>query len=58
MRSVGPSAAHTDDRLYRLRKPDVPAMHLVSYFVVLDDIRGQSRASYDCRTRLWRARPL
>ncbi|MGW0886454.1 DNA mismatch repair protein MutT, partial [Streptomyces sp. NPDC002671] len=27
--------------VYRVRKPDVPAMHLVSYFVVLDNRRGQ-----------------
>jgi len=27
--------------VYRTRKPDVPPMHLVSYFVVLDDHRGQ-----------------
>ncbi|MET9384795.1 NUDIX domain-containing protein [Streptomyces sp. NPDC002928] len=26
--------------VYRMRKPDVPAMHLVSYFVVLDEERG------------------
>jgi 8-oxo-dGTP pyrophosphatase MutT (NUDIX family) len=26
--------------VYRIRTPDVPAMHLVSYFVVLDDARG------------------
>ncbi|WP_035840223.1 NUDIX domain-containing protein [Kitasatospora azatica] len=26
--------------LHRVRKPDVPAMHLVSYFAVLDDTRG------------------
>lgn len=27
--------------LYRIRKPDVPDMHLVSYFVVLDDARDE-----------------
>ncbi len=27
--------------LYRTRKPDVPLMHLVSYFVVLDEARSE-----------------
>lgn len=39
--------------LYRLRKPDVPAMHLVSYFVVLDDIRGQLLLVAHRKAGLW-----
>ena len=39
--------------LYRLRKPDVPAMHLVSYFVVLDDTRGQLLLVAHRKAGLW-----
>ncbi|MFJ2239219.1 NUDIX domain-containing protein [Streptomyces sp. NPDC087859] len=39
--------------IYRLRKPDVPAMHLVTYFVVLDDIRGQLLLVAHRKAGLW-----
>ncbi|MFD8733406.1 NUDIX hydrolase [Streptomyces sp. NPDC059618] len=39
--------------LYRVRKPDVPAMHLVSYFVVLDDTRGQLLLVAHRKAGLW-----
>ncbi|WNM33573.1 NUDIX domain-containing protein [Streptomyces sp. Li-HN-5-11] len=39
--------------IYRVRKPDVPAMHLVSYFVVLDDTRGQLLLVAHRKARLW-----
>ena len=39
--------------LYRVRKPDVPAMHLVSYFVVLDDERGQQLLVAHRKAGLW-----
>ncbi|GAP48261.1 NUDIX hydrolase [Streptomyces azureus] len=39
--------------LYRVRKPDVPAKHLVSYFVVLDDTRGQLLLVAHRKAGLW-----
>jgi 8-oxo-dGTP pyrophosphatase MutT (NUDIX family) len=39
--------------LYRVRTPDVPAMHLVSYFVVLDDTRGQLLLVAHRKAGLW-----
>ncbi|MEU1101764.1 NUDIX hydrolase [Streptomyces tibetensis] len=39
--------------LYRLGKPDVPAMHLVSYFVVLDDRLGQLLLVAHRKSGLW-----
>ncbi|MDH6133794.1 8-oxo-dGTP pyrophosphatase MutT (NUDIX family) [Kitasatospora sp. MAA4] len=39
--------------LYRVRKPDVPAMHLVSYFVVLDGSRGQLLLVAHRKAGLW-----
>jgi 8-oxo-dGTP pyrophosphatase MutT (NUDIX family) len=39
--------------IYRLRKPDVPAMHLVSYFVVLDKARGQLLLVAHRKAGLW-----
>ena len=39
--------------VYRVRKPDVPAMHLVSYFVVLDDSRGQLLLVAHRKAGLW-----
>ncbi|CAL9672487.1 hypothetical protein SUDANB15_07503 (plasmid) [Streptomyces sp. enrichment culture] len=39
--------------VYRVRKPDVPAMHLVSYFVVLDDARGQLLLVAHRKAGLW-----
>lgn len=39
--------------LYRTRKPDVPAMHLVSYFVVLDEARGEVLLVAHRKAGLW-----
>ncbi|MFE7765867.1 NUDIX hydrolase [Streptomyces sp. NPDC057438] len=39
--------------VYRVHKPDVPAMHLVSYFVVLDDTRGQLLLVAHRKAGLW-----
>ncbi|MFJ9870216.1 NUDIX domain-containing protein [Streptomyces sp. NPDC101165] len=39
--------------LYRVRKPDVPAMHLVSYFVVLDNRREQLLLVAHRKAGLW-----
>jgi 8-oxo-dGTP pyrophosphatase MutT (NUDIX family) len=39
--------------LYRARKPDIPAMHLVSYFVVLDNTRGQLLLVAHRKAGLW-----
>ncbi|MFI9780836.1 NUDIX hydrolase [Streptomyces sp. NPDC051956] len=39
--------------VYRVRKPDVPAMHLVSYFLVLDDTRGQLLLVAHRKAGLW-----
>lgn len=39
--------------IYRLRKPDVPAMHLVSYFVVIDALRGQLLLVAHRKSGLW-----
>ncbi|MET9914188.1 NUDIX domain-containing protein [Streptomyces sp. NPDC006476] len=39
--------------VYRLRKPDVPAMHLVSYFVALDNTRGQLLLVAHRKAGLW-----
>lgn len=39
--------------LYRTRKPDVPAMHLVSYFVVLDESRGELLLVDHRKAGLW-----
>jgi 8-oxo-dGTP pyrophosphatase MutT (NUDIX family) len=39
--------------VYRVRKPDVPAMHLVSYFVVLDNTRGQMLLVAHRKAGLW-----
>jgi len=39
--------------VYRVRKPDVPAMHLVSYFAVLDDLRGQLLLVAHRKAGLW-----
>ncbi|MER5202464.1 NUDIX domain-containing protein [Streptomyces sp. NPDC002825] len=40
-------------QVYRVRKPDVPAMHLVSYFVVLDDARDQLLLVAHRKAGLW-----
>ncbi|GAA3789485.1 NUDIX hydrolase [Streptomyces phyllanthi] len=39
--------------LYRTRKPDVPATHLVSYFVVLDERRGELLLVAHRKAGLW-----
>lgn len=39
--------------LHRVRKPDVPAMHLVSYFVVLDETRGRLLLVAHRKAGLW-----
>ncbi|MDQ0994750.1 NUDIX domain-containing protein [Streptomyces sp. V3I7] len=39
--------------LHRVRKPDLPAMHLVSYFVILDDMRGQLLLVAHRKAGLW-----
>ncbi|MFS4092953.1 NUDIX hydrolase [Streptomyces sp. AF1A] len=39
--------------IHRVRKPDVPAMHLVSYFVVRDDTRGQVLLVAHRKAGLW-----
>jgi 8-oxo-dGTP pyrophosphatase MutT (NUDIX family) len=39
--------------LYRVQKPDVPAMHLVSYFVVLDELHGQLLLVAHRKAGLW-----
>jgi 8-oxo-dGTP pyrophosphatase MutT (NUDIX family) len=39
--------------LYRTGKPDIPATHLVSYFVVLDEDRGQLLLVDHRKARLW-----
>lgn len=39
--------------VYRVRKPDVPAMHLVNYFVVLDDPREQQLLVAHRKAGLW-----
>ena len=39
--------------LYRTGKPDIPATHLVSYFVVLDEGRGQMLLVDHRKARLW-----
>lgn len=39
--------------VYRMRKPDVPPMHLVSYFVVLDETRGQLLLVAHRKAGLW-----
>ena len=39
--------------VYRVRKPDVPAMHLVSYFVVLDDTSGHLLLVAHRKAGLW-----
>lgn len=39
--------------VYRVRKPDVPAMHLVSYFVVLDDARERLLLVAHRKAGLW-----
>jgi 8-oxo-dGTP pyrophosphatase MutT (NUDIX family) len=39
--------------LYRTRKPDVPSPHLVSYFVVLDETRGQLLLVAHRKAGLW-----
>ncbi|MEU0119310.1 NUDIX domain-containing protein [Streptomyces bobili] len=39
--------------LYRTQKPDVPSMHLVSYFVVLDETRGELLLVAHRKTDLW-----
>ncbi|MEU2747388.1 NUDIX domain-containing protein [Streptomyces collinus] len=39
--------------VYRVRKPDVPAMHLVSYFVVLDDTSGRLLLVAHRKAGLW-----
>ena len=39
--------------LYRVRKPDVPAVHLVSYFVVLDEKRGELLLVAHRKAGLW-----
>ncbi|MFF3609821.1 NUDIX hydrolase [Streptomyces sp. NPDC002463] len=39
--------------VYRVHKPDVPSMHLVSYFVVLDDARGQLLLVAHRKAGLW-----
>ncbi|MPY62905.1 NUDIX domain-containing protein [Streptomyces spongiae] len=42
-----------DAPLYRTRKPDVPATHLVSYFVVLDEKRGELLLVAHRKAGLW-----
>lgn len=39
--------------VYRVHKPDVPAMHLVSYFVVLDNTREQLLLVAHRKAGLW-----
>ncbi|MEU6997777.1 NUDIX domain-containing protein [Nonomuraea sp. NPDC046570] len=39
--------------LYRVRKPDVPATHLVSYFVVQDEERGELLLVSHRKAGLW-----
>ncbi|MFK0171625.1 NUDIX domain-containing protein [Streptomyces sp. NPDC090306] len=39
--------------LYRVRKPDVPPMHLVSYFVVRDHARGRQLLVAHRKAGLW-----
>ncbi|KUL21236.1 NUDIX hydrolase [Streptomyces regalis] len=39
--------------VYRIRKPDVPKMHLVSYFVVLDDKYGELLLVAHRKAGLW-----
>ncbi len=39
--------------LYRTGKPDIPATHLVSYFVVLNEDRGQLLLVDHRKARLW-----
>ncbi|MFF8934572.1 NUDIX domain-containing protein [Streptomyces paradoxus] len=39
--------------VYRTRKPDVPSMHLVSYFVVLDDTSGHLLLVAHRKAGLW-----
>src|SRR2546430_7588125 len=39
--------------LYRTGKPDIPATYLVSYFVVLDEGRGQMLLVDHRKARLW-----
>jgi 8-oxo-dGTP pyrophosphatase MutT (NUDIX family) len=39
--------------LYRMRKPDVPPMHLVSYFVVLDEARAELLLVAHRKAGLW-----
>ncbi|MFJ3338955.1 NUDIX hydrolase [Streptomyces sp. NPDC086766] len=39
--------------LYRTQKPDVPSMHLVSYFVVLDESRGELLLVAHRKAGLW-----
>lgn len=39
--------------IHRLRKPDVPAMHLVSYFVVLDGTHGRLLLVAHRKAGLW-----
>ncbi|WP_371100550.1 hypothetical protein [Streptomyces sp. PU_AKi4] len=39
--------------LYRVRKPDVPATHLVSYFVVLEETHGQLLLVVHRKAGLW-----
>ncbi|MFI0968208.1 NUDIX hydrolase [Streptomyces sp. NPDC021080] len=39
--------------LHRVRKPDIPAMHLVSYFVALDNTRGQQLLVAHRKAGLW-----
>jgi 8-oxo-dGTP pyrophosphatase MutT (NUDIX family) len=39
--------------LYRTRKPDVPPMHLVSYFVVFDEARGEILLVAHRKAGLW-----
>ncbi|MFF4901807.1 NUDIX hydrolase [Streptomyces sp. NPDC001068] len=39
--------------VYRVRKPDVPVMHLVCYFVVLDETRGRQLLVAHRRAGLW-----
>ncbi|MFF1958881.1 NUDIX hydrolase [Streptomyces sp. NPDC058220] len=39
--------------LYRMQKPDVPAVHLVCYFVVLDEARGELLLVAHRKAGLW-----
>jgi 8-oxo-dGTP pyrophosphatase MutT (NUDIX family) len=39
--------------LCRVQKPDVPAVHLVSYFVVLDEVRGELLLVAHRKAGLW-----